>query len=118
MTSATRTVVPPSLSDDEVLAVLLCEDRPATVWEVARYIGDGGVDRAAEILASLTARGALACYRAGLSRYYAAPRLALTDRGPALPTVIGDTLKEMTLGWRYHLVKHLPRPRLAAEEDA
>jgi len=87
--------------------VQFCERKPVTIWQIAAELGDRRADRASAILDGLTANGALARFRAGLSDYYALPREALTGHGPGPATVLADSVKGLVLTCRSRAARHL-----------
>ena len=94
------------VSEDQLTTVRLCERKPVTVWRVAAALGDDRGERASAILDVLTATGALARFRAGLSDYYAPPREALTGHGPGPAAVLADSVKGLVLTCRSRVTRH------------
>ena len=92
---------------DKLVTVILYEGNPVTVWGVATRLGDCYAEQVLAILDELTAEGTLARFRAGFSNYYASPRVALTEKGPTLRTIISDSLKSLFLSCRYKLISKL-----------
>lgn len=86
------------LSVEQLATTILYEGKPVSVWQVTAKLENGCTEQASAILDKLTAKGTLARFRAGFSNYYASPRVALTEKGPALGTVISDSLKSLFLG--------------------
>ena len=92
---------------DKLVTIILSEGKSVTVWGVATRLGDCCAEQVLAILDELTAEGTLARFRAGFSNYYASPRVALTEKGPALRTVISDSLKSLFLSCRYKVIGKL-----------
>jgi hypothetical protein len=86
----------------ELKEIVLRENRPVTEWEIAGKVGDRSGKQVRELLEELTARGHLARFNAGLNRYYAAPKVALTDARPLLVTVLRNS---------FRVIKIIPRTR-------
>ncbi len=89
------------------LTARLCQRQPVPLWRVAARLGDSRGDRALSVLEELTAAGKLATFRAGLTEYYASPRVALTGRGPGLGTVIADSVAGLVLRNRHRWARRL-----------
>ena len=87
-------------SVDELVTSRPCERKPVTVWEVAAKMENNDVEQASALLEELAADGTLARFKVGFSHYYASPKVALTGRGPTLPTVVSDSLKNLLLVFR------------------
>lgn len=100
------------LAVDEMMTVMLCQRRPATVWEVAAQLGESSVARASAVLKGLTATGTLVRFRVGLTHYYASPEVALTGHGPPPRTVVSDLFKNMFISWRSRVTKHQASSRV------
>ncbi len=82
---------------ESALMAVLREEHPMTLWGVAARLGDSRGERARSVIEGLTAAGKLARFRAGLTEYYALPRVALTGYGPGLGTVIADSVTGIVL---------------------
>ncbi len=90
---------------ESTMTALLREERPMTLWGVAVRLGDSRGERALSVIEELTAAGKLARFRAGLTEYYASPRVALTGSGPSLGTVIADSVTGLVLRNRRRLAR-------------
>ncbi len=89
---------------DELVAAIVDEGKPVTVWQAAMRLGDGFTGQLSSALHELTAEGTLAKFRVGFINYYAPPRVALTGKGPALGTIILDSLIGPFLSCKYRLM--------------
>jgi hypothetical protein len=86
--------------DDRVLAnqlrdLIHSESKPLAMHEIAKKLDSQWGHRAADILNEMTFQGTIASFRAGLSQYYAAPRVALTEQEPGLRTIISDSMNRV-----------------------
>ena len=95
----------PEVNVDHTVTVMLCEQRPVTIRDVAARLGDRRTERASAILERLTANGTLARFKAGLSEYFAVPKEALIGDGPSKGTIIADSVRNVLLECRYRLAK-------------
>lgn len=95
------------LIPDEQVILGICQRKPITIWEVAAKMGGNNVRQASALLEGLTANGTLAKFKVGFNDYYASPKVALTRRGPTFRTVVSDSLKNLLLGFRYKVARHL-----------
>jgi hypothetical protein len=84
---------------DNVLAqkvrTILLNEKPLTVREITRRLDKREEQHITGILDEMTTHGIIARFRAGLSQYYASPRVALTEENPKLGTIISDSLKSL-----------------------
>jgi len=80
---------------DRVDAIILHENRPLTPREIATRLGEKRIQQVIGVLEEMTTEGRLAKFYAGPNRYYAVPKIALTDAQPTPRTVLADTLKGM-----------------------
>ena len=98
-------------ADGEVAAVLAGrvaliienQSRPMTTWEVAGRLGVRCGRELTDALEEMTAQGRLAKFQAGLNRYYAIPRAALTEKKPLTGTVLADSVKGLFMAPRVWL---------------
>ena len=95
------------LSLDELVTTVIYEGKPVTVWQAAMRLGDGFVEQVSATFDERTAEGTLAKFRVGFINYYAPPRVALTEKGPALRAIILDSLKIPFLSCRYKVMGKL-----------
>jgi hypothetical protein len=93
---------------ESTLIAMLRGEHPMTLWAVAARLGDSYGERALSVIEELTAAGKLARFRAGLTEYYASPRVALTGSGPSLGTVIADSVTGLILRNRRRLARRAP----------
>ena len=94
-------------SADELVKLVLCEGKAVTVWEVAAKPGKNCFGQASAVLDGLVADGTLARFKVGFTDYYAPPKVALTGREPSLGAVVSDSLKNLILGFRHKVARHL-----------
>lgn len=90
---------------ESTVTAMLREEQPMTLWGVAARLGDSRGECALSVIEELTAAGKLARFRAGLTEYYASPRVALTGPGPSLGTVIADSVTGLVLRYRRRLAR-------------
>ncbi len=95
------------LALDELVAAIVRDGKPVTVWQAAMRLGDGFAGQVSSAFHELTAEGTLAEFRVGFINYYAPPRVALTGKGPTLGTIILDSLKGPFLSCKYRLMGKL-----------
>ncbi len=95
------------LSLDELVATIIYEGKPVTVWQAAMRLGEGFAEQVSATFDERTAEGTLAKFRVGFINYYAPPRVALTEKDPALRTIILDSLKSPFLSCRYKVMGKL-----------
>lgn len=97
------------LSVDELVALIVYEGKPVTIWQAVIRLGDGNAERVSATFDVRTEEGTLAKFRVGYISYYAAPMVALTARGPSLRTILFDLLRNPFLSCRYKVVNKLKR---------
>jgi DNA-binding transcriptional ArsR family regulator len=68
------------------------EQKPLTSWDVATRIGEP-YQHISVLLDKLTEEGKLAKFRIGTNRYYAVPKVALTETLPKTGTVLADSFR-------------------------
>ena len=85
---------------EELVTLSLCETGPAAARDVAASLGDRQTSRAGAVLESLAREGAVIRFRAGLNRYYARPRVALTVKGPTVAGLVSDSLRSLVMSCR------------------
>ena len=93
----------PGFPVDELLTTILSQGKPVTAQEVTAKLGDASIEQVSATLDELADKGTLVKFRAGLSDYYATPKVALTEQEPALRAVMSDSLKSLLLIWRYRV---------------
>ena len=89
---------------DNLMPIIIYDGKPVTFWEIVTKLEEGYIEQASAIFDELTAEGTLARFRAGFINYYASPRVVLTQKGPALRTIILDSLKSLFLSCRYKVM--------------
>ena len=89
---------------DELVAAIVYEGKPVTVWQAAMRLGDGFAGQVSSVFRERTSEGTLAKFRVGFINYYAPPRVALTGEGPTLRAIILDSLEGPFLSCKYRLM--------------
>ncbi len=92
---------------DKLVTIILYEGKPVTIWGVVTRLGDCYAEQVLAILDELTAEETLAKFKVGFINYYASPRAALIEKGPALRTIISDSLKSLFSSYRYKVIGKL-----------
>lgn len=97
------------LSVDELVDLIVYEEKPVTIWQAVTRLGGSNAERVSATFDARTDEGILAKFRVGYLSYYAAPMVALTARGPSLRTIMVDLLRNPFLSCRSKVVNKLKR---------
>ncbi|MEE8413467.1 MAG: hypothetical protein V3R96_02845 [Dehalococcoidales bacterium] len=104
-----ETVDSQRLSVDELVDLIVSEEKPVTIWQAVTRLGDSNAGQVSATFNERTDEGILAKFRVGYISYYAAPMVALTARGPSLRTIMADLLRNPFLSFRYKVANKLKR---------